>query len=262
MGDVGAGVCNVPARLCEDALVIVAVQEGVLDVAFSAALSFSTAGDSVRLQACLLQNDKQSALGRCHATLGYVGLYGQHGRVRGTRQGVVGGHFARLCRKWASWTLWGCGRDIRWINLHDLLLGAIRTGGGTGPSAKQRSLVDRCRFWAWWGRQFDVRVVLGLEQSNTIQSGAGGGARVTTGTGCEGRGHDRVLQGRKTRKIQRVTSEMEEMKKSDESDVFSSKSQSSISHNQVQISYSPTHMGKNSLRPIAIIKELVLGMGT
>ena len=96
MCDVGASVGNVSASLGKDALVIVAVQEGVLDVALSAAFSFSTTGDPVRFQARLLQNDEKPSLGGCDASPGYVCLYGQHGRIRRARQRVVRRHFACL----------------------------------------------------------------------------------------------------------------------------------------------------------------------
>ena len=94
MCDIGTSVGNIPARLCEDALVIVTVQESVLDLAVSAPFSFSAAGDPVRLQASLLQDDKQSSLGGCDATLGHVCLDGEHGRVRRSRKRIVGSHFA------------------------------------------------------------------------------------------------------------------------------------------------------------------------
>ena len=96
MRDVGTSVGNVSASLGEDTLVIVAVQEGVLDIALSAAFSFSTTGDPVRLQARLLQNDEKPSLGGRDASPGYVCLYGQHGRIRRARQRVLGRHLACL----------------------------------------------------------------------------------------------------------------------------------------------------------------------
>ena len=116
VGDVWTGVGDVSAGLCEDALVVVAVQEGVLDVALSAALCLGAAGDSVGLQTGVLQDDEESALGRGEAGLGYVGLDGEHG-------GVVRGGLSRLGgREGTGRTLWaGDGVDVH---------GSVVDGGG------------------------------------------------------------------------------------------------------------------------------------
>lgn len=90
----------------------------------------------------------------------------------------------------------------REINLHGLLLGAIRTGGRAGPSTSLRSLVDWGGLWAGWWCKLGLRIVLGFEQPHTIQCWVCG-TRVTTtaggdDVGCDGR-HNRVLQPQKKR---------------------------------------------------------------
>ena len=49
MRDVRTGIRNVPTGFCEDALVIVAVEEGVLDFALPTAFSLPSAGNTVCL---------------------------------------------------------------------------------------------------------------------------------------------------------------------------------------------------------------------
>lgn len=90
--NVGPGISNVPARLRQDALVIVAVEQSVLDVALPAILVASAAAHTVRLQACLLENDEEPPLAGSDASLRYVRLHWQHVGIGRSGHGVLGGH--------------------------------------------------------------------------------------------------------------------------------------------------------------------------
>ena len=83
MCDVGPRVGDVAAGLGEDALVVVAIEESVLDVALAAVLAAAGGAHAVRLEARLLEHDEQLAralLLRPGAR--GVGLRGEHVRVR------------------------------------------------------------------------------------------------------------------------------------------------------------------------------------
>ena len=49
MRNIRPGVCDVPARLCQDALVVIAVEEGILDLALPPVLAAAVAADTVGL---------------------------------------------------------------------------------------------------------------------------------------------------------------------------------------------------------------------
>ena len=96
VSDVRTGVGDVPAGLGEDALVVVAVEESVLDVALAAVLAPASSADAVGLEAGLLEDNVQAALGGVGACLGDVGLDGEHERVGLLLEGVVGGRLLLL----------------------------------------------------------------------------------------------------------------------------------------------------------------------
>ena len=125
---------------------------------------------------------------------------------------------------------------LGWINLHGLLFGAFRTGGGAGSAALLGSLVDGGRFWAWWGCEFDLWLDLGLE---SIQYGGCGGARVTTATS----GDDVWGDGRHDSVLQEIQRRMEKIKRS-VSDVLLMLVDGTDSENfqaitQISVSYDP-----------------------
>ena len=91
VGDIRPCVRDVPTRLGEDALVVVAVEEGILDFALAPVLPAAVAADAVRLQARLLEDHEQSPPVRRGGALGYVRLDGEHVRVRGLVHRVLRG---------------------------------------------------------------------------------------------------------------------------------------------------------------------------
>ena len=60
MGDIRPCIRNIPARLGENTLVVVAVEEGVFDLALSPVLPAAVGANAIGLQARLLENNKQS----------------------------------------------------------------------------------------------------------------------------------------------------------------------------------------------------------
>ena len=98
VGNVWPGICDVPTRLCENALVVVAVEEGILDIALLAVLASRRRADAVRLEAGLFENDEKPTLAGGDSAFGNVRLNGKHVRIGDNRQGVVRGrrHLASL----------------------------------------------------------------------------------------------------------------------------------------------------------------------
>ena len=89
MCDVWSCICNVPSCLGENALVIVAVEEGILHIALPPILATASRAHPVRFQARLLENDKEPSLAGRDAALGNVRLNGKHVWIRWHRQWVV-----------------------------------------------------------------------------------------------------------------------------------------------------------------------------
>ena len=106
MRDVWPRVRDVPPRLNQDALMVVAVQEGILDVSLTSVLGPAGCSDPVRLQTRLLQHDVQLALCRGRTALGDMRLDREHEGVRLLHKRVVARwlHFSCLGRR-----EWACG---------------------------------------------------------------------------------------------------------------------------------------------------------
>lgn len=84
MGNIGAGICDVPASLCEDPLMIVAIEEGIFGVfAVLAPSRCRSRGNSVRFETGVLEDDNQatSAL-LLGSRFGHCGLHRHERRVR------------------------------------------------------------------------------------------------------------------------------------------------------------------------------------
>lgn len=92
MSDIGPRICDISAGLGEDALVVITIEEGILDVTLAAALALATAAHTVGLETSLLENDEEPALGGGSAVAGYMCLHGEHERVCDHRSRV-------LCRR-------------------------------------------------------------------------------------------------------------------------------------------------------------------
>ena len=96
--DVWSRICDVPARLCEDALVVVAIEQRVLDISLLPvpipALSTSRRAHAVRLETCLLEDHEQSPLAR--RALWHDRLNWEHMRIRDDRDRVAWHARARL----------------------------------------------------------------------------------------------------------------------------------------------------------------------
>ncbi len=95
MSDIGSRVRNVSPRLREDALMIITIEQGVLGLAAavppilssrSGSCAIASTAHTVGLEACLLEDNDQTAL------LGVLrrgaGLDGDHGGVRDDRGGT------------------------------------------------------------------------------------------------------------------------------------------------------------------------------
>ena len=78
MCDIRPRVSDVSASLCQDALMIVAVEEGVLDVSLPPVLRPRGGRDPIRLQTRLLEYDIQPPLRRRRARASDVRLDGEH----------------------------------------------------------------------------------------------------------------------------------------------------------------------------------------
>ena len=87
--DIWPGICNISTGLCEYALMVVAIEQGILDISLSPILASSSSAHSIRLQTRLLKDHKHPTLVGCDAAFGYMRLYGEHVRVGLNRYGVV-----------------------------------------------------------------------------------------------------------------------------------------------------------------------------
>ena len=98
MCDVRPSVRNIPTCLCQDALMIVTVEEGILNVSFPAILAPARSADPIRLQTRLLKNNVQLPRSGCRTALRNMSLDGEHKGVRLLQKGVVGLllHFSRF----------------------------------------------------------------------------------------------------------------------------------------------------------------------
>ena len=135
MGYVWPRICDVPARLCQDALVVVAVEESILDVPLAPILAPPRGAHPIRLETRLLQNDIQPPLRGCRAALGDVGLDREHERVRLLLERVVRLlllHFScfQRRRKRLRGTLVWCGVAVVAFGV-----GKDRGGGGSWLSS-------------------------------------------------------------------------------------------------------------------------------
>ena len=87
MSDVRPRIRDISTRLGENALMVVAVEEGVLDIALASVLAPPRSAHPIRLETGLLQDDIQPPLAR---VLGRdVGLDGEHEGVRLLDERVV-----------------------------------------------------------------------------------------------------------------------------------------------------------------------------
>lgn len=81
MSDIRPGIRDVPACFGEDALMVVAVEEGILGLALPAVPSLCDGADLVGFETGLLEDNEKSSLGGSVRATRDVGLFGKHGRI-------------------------------------------------------------------------------------------------------------------------------------------------------------------------------------
>ncbi len=89
MSYVGSGVCDVSSRFCKNPLMIVAVQEGILDLSLSlsvrASITSRMTRNTVGLEASLRKDNIETF---SRATGSDMGLYREHCRIGGFGNGM------------------------------------------------------------------------------------------------------------------------------------------------------------------------------